>query len=172
VKTAPEKLAYDREWRKANRDWQKSYDKRLTPEQKAAHQQAKKERFEKFRREFVGPLFPGRACGKRTGRYRGRGRPETVKMHRKRRKLAEAKRTPWFGEFDRLVASEAQGLLPLREVATGVKWEIDHMFPLRGKTVSGLHVGNNLAVIPAAVNNWKGAKVVLTETGDWLRHVA
>ncbi len=171
MKTAPEKLAYDREWRKANRDWQKAYDRRLTPEQKAAHQQAKLERFRKFKEEFVGPILPGRACGKRTGSgsKRKKQRPEMRKMHRKKRKLAEAKRTPWFGELDRLVASEAQGLLLLREVATGIKWEIDHMFPLRGKTVSCLHVGNNLAVIPASVNNWKGARVVITNTGDWLR---
>lgn len=40
-------------------------------------------------------------------------------------------------------------------VATGISHHVDHVIPCRGKYVSGLHVENNLAVIPADQNKRK-----------------
>tara|TARA_R110000803_G_scaffold88822_1_gene155805 strand:+ start:557 stop:1051 length:495 start_codon:yes stop_codon:yes gene_type:complete len=38
-------------------------------------------------------------------------------------------------------------------------WEVDHIYPLQGKTVSGLHVAANLQIITQAENRTKGNKI-------------
>lgn len=72
-------------------------------------------------------------------------------------------------EFDLLVFEEAQELCQLRAGDTGFLWHIDHMLPLRAKTVSGLHVAENIQVIPAVLNLLKGNKLMFTDRGSWLR---
>lgn len=62
---------------------------------------------------------------------------------------------PWANKF---FISEAYHLAKLREKVVGGKWHVDHVIPLRGKLVCGLHVENNLQVIPASINVHKHAK--------------
>lgn len=76
-----------------------------------------------------------------------------------KRKIAKEKRTPsWLSEDDWWMIEQAYKLAVLREQMTGIKWHVDHVVPLRGKTVSGLHVPWNLQVIPATDNIKKGNK--------------
>jgi 5-methylcytosine-specific restriction endonuclease McrA len=51
---------------------------------------------------------------------------------------------------------EIYDLAALRTKLTGLAWEVDHIVPLRAKLVSGLHVEQNLRVIPKQINRAKG----------------
>ena len=62
-------------------------------------------------------------------------------------------RTPkWLGIEELWLMKEAYKLAALRTKMFGFLWHVDHVIPLRGENVSGLHVPTNLQVIPAVEN--------------------
>lgn len=77
----------------------------------------------------------------------------------RRYELAKINRTPcWINKVDLWIMKEAYDLAAKRTKLLGFLWHVDHIIPLRGKTVSGLHVPSNLQVIPAVLNISKGNK--------------
>ena len=75
----------------------------------------------------------------------------------RRRELTLIQRTPkWVDPEHAWFIQEAYSLMQLRTAVTGIQWHVDHVVPLHGKHVSGLHVIQNLCVIPARHNLVKG----------------
>jgi len=76
------------------------------------------------------------------------------------RRAKQTERTPhWVDKDELFLIREAYSLCRLREMQTGIKWHVDHIVPLRGKHVSGLHTIMNLQVIPAVINLHKSNKM-------------
>lgn len=71
-------------------------------------------------------------------------------------------------EFDGFVWQELEALRKDRERATGIKWAIDHMYPLTGEAVSGLHTASNWQLIPAWMNNQKSRRPWLCNPDEWI----
>lgn len=80
---------------------------------------------------------------------------------RRRRQAAEIMATPVW-----LVAADLEAMRKIykhaieQQTAHGVKFHVDHIVPLQGNIVCGLHVPWNLQVIPAHENQIKHNKVL------------
>jgi 5-methylcytosine-specific restriction endonuclease McrA len=80
-----------------------------------------------------------------------------VSAKTQRRNAAKIKATPlWITEEHLWMIEEIYELRDLRSEATGIAHQVDHIIPLRGKGVCGLHVPWNLQVITAYENKVKG----------------
>jgi hypothetical protein len=67
--------------------------------------------------------------------------------------ISKINRTPaWLTEDDHWMIEQAYELANLRTKLFGFKWHVDHVIPLQGRLVSGLHVPHNMQIIPARDN--------------------
>ena len=94
-------------------------------------------------------------CREKSRQYQKKNLHLYAKIKAKR-KAAELKRTPaWLTEDDHWLMEQAYEIAMRRSKLLGVQFHVDHIIPLQGKTVSGLHVPLNLRVIPAKLNRAK-----------------
>lgn len=71
----------------------------------------------------------------------------------RKRKMTVKQATPnWLTELDALFIKEIYSLAVLRSAALGVEYQVDHIIPLHGKNVCGLHVPANLQLLTATEN--------------------
>ena len=70
-----------------------------------------------------------------------------------KRKAAQLQRTPkWLTESDLRMIEAKYSLAAMLTREIGILYHVDHIIPLQGKKVSGLHVFSNLRVIPGTDN--------------------
>lgn len=73
-----------------------------------------------------------------------------------KRQAEKKNRTPdWLTDDELWMIEQAYDIASIRSKCLGIKFHVDHIVPLQGKTVSGLHVPWNLQVIPAKLNQQK-----------------
>ena len=125
-----------------------------TPEQRAV-------RLEKARLKQVEWRLnnPGHAGAKAAKKAYKKNNPGKVMADGAKRRSAQLKRTPhWLDDDGYWMIEQAYELSALRTKIFGFAWHVDHVLPLQGKYVSGLHVPTNLQVIPATENLRKAHK--------------
>ena len=85
-------------------------------------------------------------------RYRAKNKAIRAKLQMAR-KSSKLKRTPaWLTDSDVDRIKCLYQLAAMRNRESGQSWHVDHIIPLQGEFVSGLHVPSNLRVIPALEN--------------------
>ncbi len=155
-----DRSAYGRAWREQNPE--------KVEANKAKSQARRKERWAKFladerrryaeraeeicdrQREYRARNPAARAAVLQRWRERNRGKSRAhAASWRARRRMA----MPQWADRSAINAIYAQAVKISRE--TGVKHDVDHIVPLRGKNVCGLHVHWNLQILTASENKRK-----------------
>lgn len=73
---------------------------------------------------------------------------------------SKLQRTPkWLTDIDHERIQNEYKLAALQTKITGEPWHVDHIIPLQGKIVSGLHVPSNLRAIRGLENQQKSNKL-------------
>ncbi len=87
--------------------------------------------------------------------YKARNKDLMQFLSSKYRALRLLRVPKWLDDADYRMIRHAYKFAAEKTRETGVEWEVDHILPLQGKYVSGLHTWQNLRVIPAVDNNRK-----------------
>lgn len=85
--------------------------------------------------------------------------PEKINARNRKRMLAQLNRVPkWLTKSDLTEIEWAYKIAKDLTKETGIKHVVDHIIPLQGKNISGLHCSQNLQIITAKENNIKKNK--------------
>ena len=136
-------------WRKSNQEYSKQYHKEHKELYRAAYacSEAAKENKRRYYQENK-QIIVGRSL---LWAKNNAAVAASRAMHRIALKI---KATPGWVDHNLIlqVYDRAKQLM----VETGGEWHVDHIVPLKSKIVCGLHVQNNLEVLPASENIAKG----------------
>jgi hypothetical protein len=134
-KDNPEKVrAYQSEWRENNREKAKLHSRKWIRENpERAREVARKSR------------IANRENRKERKRFWLQKNSEKVALYSAKRRASKIQRSPSWA--DEVAIRQVYAFAKLAEAVTGWPHHVDHIIPLQGKNVSGLHVEGNLQII-------------------------
>lgn len=89
----------------------------------------------------------------------------TARVRKRRAKQLNAT-PPWLTKEDILYMQDLYEIAAAFKLYTGQEYHVDHILPLQGKTVCGLHCPANLRIITSSENLSKGNKLIDPEAWD------
>ncbi len=140
-----QKLAIQR-WKQANKE--------RTYTTNRVYQTNNKEKVAKYRATWEEKNKEMKVDINRKWREGNRGYVNADKATRRANKL---KATPTWA--NNMVILTYYNLAKRLSTCLGIPHQVDHILPLNGRLVSGLHVENNLQVLPATINLKKGNRI-------------
>ena len=84
--------------------------------------------------------------------YAEKNKHKVRAVNRQRKQRLKIATPKWLSEFDLFLIEEIYSLCSLRSEALNIRFHVDHIIPLKGKNVCGLHIPNNLRIISAKEN--------------------
>jgi hypothetical protein len=143
-----EAYARVKEWRSKNPDARKEHDK------KYRKNHADKELARSILWKKANPEKVAKYAKKTKENNRAR-----IISNKAAYRASRKNRTPtWLTDFDKLKMRCIYSVASMLKRENKEEWEVDHIIPLCGKNVSGLHVPNNLWFIKALENRYKNNK--------------
>ena len=136
-------------------------------EWRAANPEKRKEQSKRYAKKHADVLRAKTIRWRKNNPEKAAAMDKKTKLKNKARVLAnkakyranKRNRTPIWVDKDHLwVVKEVYDLAILRTKMFKFEWHVDHIVPLNGKLVSGLHVIENLQVIPGKENLLKNNK--------------
>jgi len=105
---------------------------------------------ELMRKRCLDWLEKNREYARKKGAEWARNNPDKAAAQTAKRRAMLLNATPLWADFEAIQVEYA--LSDWCSKVTGIRYHVDHIVPLQGKLVCGLHVPNNLRVIPAVDN--------------------
>lgn len=159
-----QKREYDRAYRAANKEKIAAAKKREAEEKPHLGAARKAKYRESHRAELRTKCIQynrdnAEARAEYLSRYQKKN-PEKLRMWSMNYRAAKLQRTPkWLTEDDHWMIEQAYDIAVKRSEATNIMWHVDHIVPLQGRTVCGLHVPWNMQVITEVENKRKGNRL-------------
>lgn len=154
------KREYMREWRKSNLERAREID-RASKEKNKAKILARKAEYRRSNAEKIRQYNAAYSANNAEKMREWRDRwalnnPHVLRAAKARRRAIETYACPAWADMEAMRAIYKECLRVTQE--TGITHHVDHVVPLRGELVCGLHVPSNLQVIPAIDNFVKSNK--------------
>lgn len=146
---AKDRTEYRKQWQAANKDKTRAY----TAKWLAANPESRKAAVQAWRAANPEKVA---AMNAKAGAKWAASNKGTRMASVRARQLSKKMRTPPWAEMEAIADVYKEAARVTRE--TGVPHEVDHVLPLQGKLVSGLHVLANLQILERSMNRSKGNK--------------